>query len=721
MRIFAAFLLLPALFMPSAAQAGVVEYVIDIAVQTVNYTGAPVEALTLGGRIPGPAIEATEGDTLRVTFNNRMDVETSIHWHGVLLPNDQDGVPWVTAPPIAPHGSFTYEFPVRHSGTYWYHAHSGLQEQRGVYGPLLFHKKGAETVSADAEYMVVWSDWTDENPERVLHNLKKDDEYYALKKDAVQSWLAVFRHGREAVASRLKNAWERMGPMDLSDVGYDAFLTNGEPVNRLSGIKGGQKVRLRMINAAASSYFYLQYAGGPMTIVAADGLDVRPLKQETIRHIIAETWDVIVTLPDDGKAYELRATAEDGSGHTSLILGAGAEIVHAPGRPRPDLFVMDHSAHGGHAGTDHSRHTQSGTPSGHETHAIEPQAGEDHSMMGHDTGHNGHKMDHGEAHQARKTPSSDPALSPAMREYELLRALKPTAYDPRRPVRDVPLTLNGDMESYTWTFNDKTLAESDKILIRKGETVRFTMKNETMMSHPIHLHGHFFRVLNGQGDYSPLKHTVNVPAFETVTIEFAADEEKDWFFHCHNLYHMATGMARIVSYEDDPGPYHHSMHNKDHGGQWHFFADAGVQSNMVFGNLRAEGTRNAFDIEYDWDYDDSRDVDAIYERRVNQFLDVYAGANLERDDGETDNRGVAGIHYVLPLLIDSDWRIDSEGHGRLELGSDLQLTDRAAFAWKANTDREYRLQLEYEITKRAVLTGGRDSDHGWGAGLTVRF
>ena len=697
-------------FMPFAAQAGTVTYDIDIAVRDVNFTGHPVQALTVGGGIPGPTIEATVGDILHVTFHNKMDVETSIHWHGVLLPNDQDGVPYLTTQPIAAHSSFTYEFPIRHSGTYWYHSHTGLQEQRGVYGALVFHPKNGERVKADQDKVLVFSDWTDKNPHQVLHNLKKDGDYYALKKDTVQSWLKVIQHGMGAIENRLDGAWMRMGPMDISDVGYDAFLANGQPVYNLPDIKGGQTVRLRLIDAAASSYFNIRYAGGPMKIVAADGVDVQPVSVNKIRNAIAETWDVIVTLPDDGRSYELRATSEDGTGYASVILGTGP-LVKAPDMPRPDPFAMN--MHGMMMG-DMSNMDDMGDMSDMPGMEGMDHSHMDHAMMDHS------KMDH-MAMGHSMTGMEQMAGPQDMHEYELLKAIAPTTYDTARPVREIPLTLTGNMESYTWSFNNKTLNEADKILIHKGEVVRFVMKNETMMHHPIHLHGHFFRVLNGQGDYSPLKHTVNVPAMGSVTIEFAADEEKDWFFHCHNLYHMMSGMARVISYEGTTQAGPDTLAKISHDNDWFFFADLGAQSNMVMGNLRARNTRNAFNIEYDWDYDDSHDIDAIYERRLTRFLDLYTGANFAEDNGDVDNRAIAGFHYLLPLMIESDWRIDNKGHGRLELGSNLQLTDRAAFMWKANTDREYRLQFEYDLSKQIVLTGGRDSDYGWGAGIMLKF
>jgi FtsP/CotA-like multicopper oxidase with cupredoxin domain len=677
------FFVLLILTLSTGASAKVVEYSFDIAYQTVNFSGKDVQAMTVGGSIPAPTIEATVGDILRVTFSNKMDVDSSIHWHGVLLPNDQDGVPFLNTPPIKAGQSFTFEYPVIHHGTYWYHSHTGLQEQRGVYGSIVFHPEMGERIEADYDAVVVLSDWTDENPDQVMHNLKKSDDYYALKKGSVQSWLKVLQRGKVAIRSRLNGAWTRMGPMDISDVGYDAFLANGKRKSTIPYVKSGDTVRLRVINAAASSYFNFEYAGGEMVLVAADGVDVEPLTINRQRIAIAETFDVIVTIPASG-AYEFRATSEDGTGYSSIILGEGA-LVEAPDIPPPDPFVQDHSTHGGMSKTGHST-----------------MNGMDHAAMGHST-------------------SMAKSQSKNMMEYELLRAVELTEYDQSRPKRKVDLELTGDMERYAWSFNNKVLSEESKILIRKGEVVQFVMENKTMMHHPIHLHGHFFRVLNGQDNYSPLKHTVNVPPMQTLTIEFLANEEKDWIFHCHNLYHMKTGMTRVVSYEGTSQSTPQSLSPLFSDRHWFYFGDFGIQSNFTSGELRAENTRNAVNLEYDWDYDQEHEIEVTYERYFTRFLELYIGAEFEKEEGESESIAIAGVHYLLPLMIEADLRIDDEGHGRFGLGSELQLTDRTSVEWDINTDEEYRIQLEYEVNKSLSLTANHDDQYDWGVGLELKF
>ena len=691
------------LCMPGIGMAGVVSYEFDIDYLDVDITGKPVLAMAIDGKIPGPVIRANLHDRLKVTFNNLMEVETSIHWHGVLLPNDQDGVPYLTTPPIAAGGSLTFEYPVTHTGTYWYHAHTGLQEQRGIYGSLVFHNP-VEAHQYDGELVLVLSDWTNAQPGAVLRNLKREDDYYSLKKDTVQSWQGVLQNGWPALENRLRGAWIRMGPMDLSDVGYDAFLINGKQSQHDAAIKNGERVRLRIINASASSYFNVEFSGGDMTLIEADGL---PVVEKTVRRLrlaTAETYDVIVEIPVD-KQHELRATVTDGSGYASYYLGAGETVPVIP-MAKPNLYLVGHGSHG--------RERDDVTPAG-----VTP-AGE-HNLVGHGSHGRerdgmtpaGEHMSHGHKHAG------------GMSEYAGLRSKRPTALDTRRKTREIDLRLTGSMERYTWSFDNKTLTEVDKIRINQGEIVRFNLINETMMHHPIHLHGHFFRVLNGAGDYAPLKHTVNVPPLNTVTIEFAADEEKDWFFHCHNLYHMRSGMTRVVSYtpagQDDYRNsrfYQYHLKNDD---PWYRFADTSFQSHMLAGRLWAFNRRNGFAVDYDYDYGDEYDVDAVYERQLTRFFALYAGVGLERDETDIDNTVIAGVHYTLPLLIDSELRIDSDGHFRLELASALQLTDRLRFNWDWNTEDEYRAQFSWEINKQIVITGGYDSDFKSGAGFEYRY
>jgi hypothetical protein len=309
-----------------------------------------------------------------------------------------------------------------------------------------------------------------------------------------------------------------------------------------------------------------------------------------------------------------------------------------------------------------------------------------------------------------------------MTDYENLRAVKDTSFDKSKPQREVLLNLTGNMERYVWSFNNKTLAESDKIMIKHGEIVRFVLQNQTMMHHPIHLHGHFFRVINKQGDRSPLKHTVNVPPMDKVIIEFDANEEKDWFFHCHNLYHMKAGIARVISYEGTTQATPETFAKIAHD-DWFFTGDISALSNMTMGMLKTSNTRNSIEFEYDYNYKKEYDAELIYARSITRFFDVYAGGNFEREDKDekAENTAIVGIRYVLPMLIESNLRINSKGKVRLALGSNLQLTERTKFGWSYNTDKEYRFNLAYEINKKMLLAATYDSDSKWGLGLRVKF
>ena len=752
----------------SVAQADVKEYDIVVETKTVNYTGEDVEALTLGGGIPGPTIKATLGDTLRVTFHNKMDVETSIHWHGILLPHEQDGVPWLNTVPIAPRSSHTFEFPIIHAGTYWYHSHTGLQEQRGVYGSIVLEDPN-ENRDYDHDLVLVFSDWTNENPDDILRNLKRDGDYYALKKDSVQSWDKVIANGMPAIKSRLQGSWTRMGPMDLSDVGYDAFLANGEIEHILGHAMPGDRVRVRMINAAASSYFNVEFAGGPMEIIALDGMDIQPQPVKRFRMAIAETWDAIVTIPEEGGLFEFRATANDGTGYASAFVGMGEKVM-APDIPRPNLFVQDHSMHdmSSMAGMDHGsmdHGSMDHAAMGHDQSAAKPEqkpmldhsnmdhGSMDHAAMGPDQAaakpdqmpemdHS--TMDHSQMVHAAMGHSMPPMtnmsvtdLPPTidyLTDYAPLKAVRSTVYPADMPERLVELSLTGNMEKYIWSFNDKTLSEADKILIRKGEKVRFRFVNTTMMNHPLHLHGHFFRVLNGQGDLSPLKHTVNVPSMGVVEIEFAANEEADWFFHCHNLYHMKAGMTRVISYEETTKADESVMKKLFTDNHWYAYADVGIATHMSEGRLWTVNNRYLAEVEWEAKSKDRYEVEAKAERFFGRYVEGFVGVKHESHEEEMliegdilingfekKTRAFAGVNVVLPLLIEGELRVDHKGDVRIQFGSELQLSDKTSFEWMWNSDDEYELGLEYAFTKRFSLTAGHNNKYGTGAGFMVKF
>ncbi len=694
----------------NVSSAKVIEYKLNVNEKKVNISGKEVVALSLNNSIPGPTIKAKLGDVLRIEVTNSLDVETSIHWHGVLVPNNMDGVPYVNTPPIKPGKIFTYEFPIKHTGTYWYHAHSAFQEQQGVYGSLVFYPEH-EVKDYDEEHVLVLSDWTDENPNQVLANIKQDADYYALKKDSVQSWLKVLENSTKAIKIRINNAWTRMGPMDMSDIGYDAFLINGKKSSILSHARSGARIKLRIINAAASSYFIFEYSGGPMKIIEADGVKIEPFTAKRVRISMAETYDVIVTVPES-KTYEFRASAEDGTGYAITHIGHG-KLVAAPMYPKPNLVLMNMM--GGMAHGVMGGHEMSNMLMGPNFDNASKHGG---MQMNHSV-HQGMRM--GALPKNKELPHVD-----FLNNYKTIKSPTITTLPKGNPTRTVTLRLTGSMERYVWTINNTPMYAADKIVIKKGENVKFILANETMMNHPIHLHGHFFRVLNGQGEYSPLKHTVNVSPFETVEIEFEANEEKDWIFHCHNLYHMKLGMGGTIHYDgtehDQALMDHNGDHSSEHGNVWFNATELEGYSNFV--NAITKFTRNNDNIIINarrYTYKSDYETEAIYQRYVSQFLGFYVGGKFKREDREIANRGIFGATYILPLLIKADLRVNTKGKLRFGLSNEHQLADMVSLDWMWNSEKEYTLGLSYAITKWLYVLGNYDSKEKFGIGIGLRF
>jgi len=666
----------------------VVEYDLTIAEQTVSPAGKAVRGFTINGGIPGPTLRFREGDFARIRVHNQLKREsTSTHWHGLLLPNEQDGVPHVTTPPIQPGTTHTFGFDLRHSGTYWYHSHTHLQEQNGVFGSIVVLPRGGEQVKADREQVLVLSDWTNTDPMEVMRMLMRGSDYFGLMRKNSQSILGAWQRGN--LKDYFAREWDRMMPMDVSDVGYHGFLINGQRQTRIEG-KPGERVRLRIINAGAASYFYLNSSAGPMTIVAADGPAVQPVKVDRFLMAIAETYDVIITIPANGQ-YEFRATAQDGSGHVSAFFGSGS-LKPAIDPPKPNLYQMDDML----------------------TLALEEQEDDVRASL--------------------KLPRPG---SP----YRVLKSVKDTTLPAKLPRRKITLHLTGDMNRYIWSFDGKTIAQEPYVMIKKGEIIELELVNDTMMHHPIHLHGHFFRLLMGNGRYSPLKHTVDVPPMSRRTVEFEANEAKDWMFHCHILYHMMSGMARVFRYEDEDTPkpeqsnkpedhsLHHAAglgeHNHDMSYVW---GAATLQSNMSSGLLTWMNPKN--DLLLAWEVGWARfskpqyEIDALYQRYFNMNFQAFAGYRFSNHDN-AGNRIVAGINYRLPLMIWADLSVDSEGNGRFQLSKRFQLTPRLGVSGYAFYDTgsqwEWSAAADYTLTRNTSLSVSYHSDYGLGAGLLYRF
>jgi len=730
--------------------ASTVEYTLTIEKAIINMTGRPASAMMINNSIPGPVLRFKEGDLARIHVHNQMDEETSIHWHGILVPPEMDGVPFISFSPIAPGTTFTYEFPIRQNGTYWYHSHTMLQEQIGVYGAIVIESYGKPR-RADRDYVVLLSDWTDEAPGEILRTLKRGSEWYALKKRNGQSILGAARLG--LLGNYLKLELQRMPPMDISDIAYDRFLINGSPEIALPA-EPGEIVRLRIIDGSSTTYFNLEYAGGPMTIIGADGQDLEPVEEKRLLIAVAETYDVFIRVPASG-AFEFRATAHDGSGHASAWIGAGARHP-APDVPKPNLYhVMGHIS---------LKSIFSFTPAGAmgmPDNAVDEGAFDEpgmlmttgmqhmHSMQPAVMEHRGHgaAMDHdatphsiqlGGAGLLSEDISSHPDLAMDGMDvrrpwppYDRLRAVKPTTFSEDRQAREIRLTLDGDMERYVWSLNNKPLFETDSIPVRKGEVVRFILINRSMMHHPMHLHGHFFRVVNNQGDYAPLKHTVDVAPMSTTVIEFDANEFGDWFFHCHLLYHMESGMARLIHYEDySPDAAVALIRRKLYHDPWYFIGKTDLLSNMTGGFLTLSNTRNIITGRWEagWHKADELDWEGIltWERYVNGFLSAFAGADFQgKGDALDDVRGVIGLRYLLPLNLNMRAWVDSDGGGRISLEKSFHLTPRLGLYGEAEYDTHARWEgktgLTYIVSKNISLVLQWHSEFGWGGGVRMYF
>ncbi|MBP7721930.1 MAG: copper resistance system multicopper oxidase [Alphaproteobacteria bacterium] len=507
------------LFMPFQAQAE--EYSLTIAREPVNITGNSVKKITVNGTIPGPTLRFQEGEEVTIHVTNKMHEDTSVHWHGLLLPGEMDGVPGFNGfPGIRPGETFAYHFKIRQAGTYWYHAHSMGQEQDGHYGSIVIAPKGKDPVQADRDYVVLLSDFTDEESGSIMANLKMSSDYYQYARRTVGDFFADAKEDGFGKAWKNAKMWGemRMLPTDLSDVTGYTFLTNGKtPEQNWTGIfKPGERVRLRFINASAMSFYDVRIPGLKMQVVSADGQYVEPVPVDEFRFGVAETYDVIVT-PKDDKAYTIAAEPIDRTGFALGTLapreGMKGDIPEA--RPRALLTMADMGMAHDMSGMDHSK--------------MSPEEME--QMM--------EDMRSGWAKAG--TLPGDKALSYADLRYLGIQK------DTRQPEREILVRLGGNMERYIWTINGKKYADSGPINLNYGERVRLKFVNDTMMAHPMHLHGMFVQLDNGQpAEKLPNKHTVIVPPGQSYSVLLTADEAGEWAFHCHLLYHMMAGMMNKV-------------------------------------------------------------------------------------------------------------------------------------------------------------------------------
>ncbi|WP_213949933.1 copper resistance system multicopper oxidase [Luteibacter sp. dw_328] len=506
---------------------------LDIRQAAVDFTGRARTAVTVNGGVPGPTLRWREGQSITLRVRNQLDTVSSIHWHGLVVPFDQDGVPGLSFDGIPARTEFTYRFPVRQSGTYWYHAHSRFQEQSGLYGAIVIAPKDGERQAADREHVILISDWTDEDPERVYARLRSRSDFYNYGQPTVADFLRDARAKGFGDAIAMRRMWNRMrmNPSDLADVSGATYtyLVNGTaPAGNWTGLfKPGERVRLRLINGSSNSIFDLRIPGLRLSVVAADGQDVEPVGVDELRLAAAETYDVIVE-PREDKAYTIFAQSIDRSGFALATLapreGMRADVPALD--PRPRLAMRDMM---GSMGED-------------------SDAGGTMVMANHASTEYGPGTD---MHvDMPRTNLDDPGVGLRERSHRVLTYADlhtvGGALDTREPGRTIELHLTGNMERFAWSFDGVKYSAATPVHFRRGERLRVRLVNDTMMNHPIHLHGMWSEVESPDGDFQVRKHTVNVQPAQQVTYAVNADNPGRWAFHCHMLYHMEAGMFREV-------------------------------------------------------------------------------------------------------------------------------------------------------------------------------
>ena len=716
----------------------VVRYDLTIKDTIVNFSGKEKRAIAVNGQIPMPTLTFTEGDIAEIVVHNKLKESTSLHWHGLFLLYKEDGVPYLTQMPIKPNETFTYSFPIIQSGTHWYHSHSGLQEQKGMYGSMVLLKKKDDPTFRKGiddlpEVPIILSEWTDIKPKNVQRMLRNANDWAAIKKGTVQSYSEAIKAGH--FKTKLGNEMKRMLAMDVSDVYYDKFLINGKNESQLSQFKAGDKVRLRISNGGASSYFWLSYAGGKMTVVANDGNDVEPVEVDRLIIGVSETYDVVVSIPNENIAYEFLATPEDRTNSASIYLGNGKvqlksrmpKLKYFEGmQMMNDMMNMDGSM-------DDMGMNMSFQKMDMNT-VMYPEI----------TGNPEMKMDDKMNHSSHSMNVKQDIVT---LNYGMLKAPHPTTLPKDAPVRELRFELTGNMNRYVWSMDNKVLSETDKILIKKGENVRITLYNGSMMRHPMHLHGHDFRALNGQGEFATLKNVLDIMPMETDTIEFLANTEGDWFFHCHILYHMMAGMNRVFSYEKQaPNPY---LPNKvwaykklqSESNKFYFMAENDFATNGNDGMLMFHNTRWSFGTEWRLGYNEEHgyEMETHIGRYIgkNQWFMPFIGFDwrYRKQNGEVeknlfgqtntkDQRAVLslGAKYTLPMLLELQGEVFMDGNVKFQLmREDIPVSPRLRWAFMINTDKEYMTGFKYITTRNLGISTHYDSDMGIGFGVTLNY
>jgi CopA family copper-resistance protein len=531
--------------MPTEVLVGT-EFDLTIAETPVNFTGAPRVATTVNGSMPAPTLRWREGDTVTIRVTNRLTEETSIHWHGIILPYEMDGVPGISFKGIPSGETFTYRFKVQQSGTYWYHSHSGMQEQTGLYGAIIIDPAGADPIQAERDYVVMLSDWTDEDPMTVFGKLKKQSAYYNFNQPTALDFSQDMSHEGLGTAISKRHMWNmmRMNMTDLADISaftYTYLMNGTPPAGNWTGIfRPGERVRLRLINATAQSFFDLRIPSLKMQVVQADGQNIEPVTVDEIRLGAAETYDVLVTPRDE--AYTLFAQTMDRSGYACGTLATRAGMKAAlPSLDKPEpLTMMDMMGSMGDNEMMGMHHE--GMAMDHHAHAM------GHVTVRHASTEYGPSVDM--RVDTPRTNLDDPGIGlrnngRRVLTYADLHTLG-GAPDPREPDREIELHLTGNMERYSWSIDGLEFGRSTPVHFRQGERLRVIFVNDTMMAHPMHLHGMWSDLESPDGHFQVRKHTIIVQPAQRVTFRVTADAVGRWAWHCHLIYHMHAGMMREV-------------------------------------------------------------------------------------------------------------------------------------------------------------------------------
>ena len=554
------------------------EFNLEIRELPVNFTGTPRLATAINGSLPGPILRWREGSEVTLRVTNRLGVQSSIHWHGILVPADMDGVPSFSFPGIAPGETFVYRFPVKQSGTYWYHSHSKFQEQTGVFAPLIIDPAGPDPIRADREHVVMLNDWTDKDPDVIYANLKRQSNFYNFAQPtAAEFFRDVSTMGlQQALAKRRMWNAMRMVPTDLSDVSgaiYTYLMNGATPATNWTGLfRPGERVRLRFINGSASTLFDIRIPGLKLTIVAADGQAVEPVDVDEFRIAVAETYDVLVQ-PQADRAFTIFAQAMDRTGFARGTLaprqGMEADVPRVDPRPWLSMVDMMGAMHANQMAHQHGGET-------HHDPAMSGMSMQNDAMQGMQHGTMDHSgmagMQHGgigdmkmpAVHHARteygyttdmrvdmpRTNLDDPGVGlrnngRRVLTYADLHTIGGSLYR-TPPQREIELHLTGNMERFVWSFDGQKFSDAQPVHFRYGERLRIVLVNDTMMTHPIHLHGMWSEVESPDGDFQVRKHTVNVQPAQRMTYLVTADALGHWAYHCHLLYHMEAGMFREV-------------------------------------------------------------------------------------------------------------------------------------------------------------------------------